>query len=71
MKMEISIEDRVVVWAIIKKLKGIELFDFSECIKDIGLDSYNKYHIEKIDKGLEKYNNRINQFVISYFEENN
>lgn len=69
--MEISIEDRVVVWAIIKKLKGIELFDFSECVKDIGLDSYNNYHIEKIDKGLEKYNNRINQFVISYFEENN
>ena len=70
MKMENNIEDKVVSWLIIQKLKGFEFFNFLDCSKDIGLDYNNKYHIKKIDNGIEKFN-KINQFVVNFFEENN
>jgi len=69
MKMDNNIENKVVSWMMLKKLKGFEFFDFFKCAREMGLDSNDKYHIKKIDAGVEKYKN-LNQFVINFFEEN-
>jgi hypothetical protein len=69
--MGISIEEKVIGWMIIKKIKGFDIFDFYECARDIGLDYNDDSHIKKINDGLKKFNNEINDFLISLFEENN
>ncbi len=69
--MENSIEDKVVFWLINRRLMGYVTINFYDCAKDIGINPINQNNIKKINRIFEWYYNKIDQYIINYFEENN
>ena len=68
--MDRDSKNKILYWFIDKKMKGYSIFDFNECMLDVGLEPQIYSNINMIDKQFRLYEKMIND-VILFYEENN
>ena len=68
--MDRKIKNKILYWFIDKKIKGYSIFDFNDCMLEVGLESMTYSNMNMIDKQFRSYEKMIND-VILFYEENN
>jgi hypothetical protein len=68
---ENSIQSKIILWLILKKIKGYNYINLSECANYFNIDINNKNDIKIIDTGINVFNKKFRENIIDYYEENN